>query len=218
MKIGTFLLLLLTFFQVSSQQSKLLDTAEGKVLLFAEQMPEFPGGDDALASFLHKNIKYPIIALENEVQGQVMAEFIICEDGSLCQLKIIKSPDTTLNPAVMNVLSKMPNWIPAKQNGKEVKVYFSVPINFIIEDDNEKRKELTVNELTKMIEKHKAKRNTFTYRINAKDTVNVNSNEEYQILIDAINELGIKDELQMYNLVDRNLKKSKTTYKYIIKG
>ena len=81
-----------------------------------------------------------------------MAEFVICEDGGICQLKIMRYPDTILNPAIVSVLSKMPNWILAKQNGEEVKVYFSAPINFTIEDDIEKRKELMVNELIKMIE------------------------------------------------------------------
>ena len=81
-----------------------------------------------------------------------MAEFVICEDGGICQLKIMRYPDTILNPAIVSVLSKMPNWILAKQNSEEVKVYFSAPINFTIEDDIEKRKELMVNELIKMIE------------------------------------------------------------------
>ena len=79
-----------------------------------------------------------------------MAEFVICEDGGICQLKIMRYPDTILNPAIVSVLSKMPNWILAKQNGEEVKVYFSAPINFTIEDDIEKRKELIFDDSMKL--------------------------------------------------------------------
>lgn len=217
MKIVAFLCLLLSFFQVSSQQSKLLDSAKGEVLTFAEQMPEFPGGDDALMSFLQKNLKYPSRALENDIQGQVMAEFVICEDGSICQMNIIKSPDTLFNPAVTDVLSKMPNWIPAMQKGKPVKVFFAIPINFTIDDDNEKTKELTLSELKEEIEKFKIQKITFSYSLKFGNSIKVEDFEGYDKLSKAIDDLKAREQLNIYNIVNLKRKKSKTTYRYIIK-
>jgi TonB family protein len=217
MKIATFLFLLCAFLQVFSQQSKLLDTAEGEVLPFAEQMPEFPGGDDALMSFLQKNVKYPLYALENDLQGTVMASFVICEDGSICQLKISKSPDSSFNPIVLDVLSKMPNWKPASHQGKAVKVFFDVPINFTLHDNNEKTKELTLSDLKKEIEKFRKQKLAFTYSLKGGNNIQVIDIEDYEKLTIKLESLKVKEQLNIHNILDKNKRKSKTTYRYIIK-
>lgn len=136
MKYLSIYILLIISIQVSAQQTKLMEKSETEPFTIVEQMPEFPGGEDGLIKFLGRNIKYPAYAQENDIKGTVLANFVVCEDGSICQLKIAKSPDTSLNRAAMEVLSKMPNWKPGKQSGKNVRVYFDVPIVFTFEDDS----------------------------------------------------------------------------------
>lgn len=135
--INLFILLLLITFSLSAQQPKLFEKSEKEPFTIVEQMPEYPGGEEALMKFLQKNIKYPNSALENDIQGTVLVNFVLCEDGSICQLKVIKSPDTSLSRAAAEVISKMPNWKPGKQKGENVRVYFDVPINFTLEGDDD---------------------------------------------------------------------------------
>jgi TonB family protein len=132
-----FFLLFFSFFltNFSAQQTKLNEKSATEPYTIVEQMPEYPGGEDAYMRFLQKNIKYPNHAIENEIQGTVYANFVICEDGSICQLKITKSPDSSLSRATEEILAKMPNWKPGKQGGESVRVYFDAPITFALPED-----------------------------------------------------------------------------------
>ena len=95
-----------------------------------EQMPSFPGGDAALMSFLSKNIHYPAIAEENGIQGRVVATFVVERDGSISDVKVVKSIDPSLDKEAVRVLKSMPKWIPGKQNGSPVRVKYTVPVTF----------------------------------------------------------------------------------------
>ncbi len=95
-----------------------------------EQMPQFPGGDAALFEFLSKNIKYPTIAEENGVQGRVIVTFVVETDGSITDVKVVRSVDPSLDREASRVVKAMPNWIPGKQNGKAVRVKYTVPVTF----------------------------------------------------------------------------------------
>ena len=95
-----------------------------------EQMPSFPGGDAALMSFLSKNIHYPAIAEENGIQGRVVATFVVERDGSITDVKVVKSIDPSLDKEAVRVLKSMPKWIPGKQNGSPVRVKYTVPVTF----------------------------------------------------------------------------------------
>lgn len=103
---------------------------ETKVFDVVEQMPSFKGGDAALMEWLNKNIKYPVIAEENGIQGRVVATFVVERDGSITDVKIVKSVDPSLDKEAVRVLKSMPKWIPGKQNGQPVRVKYTVPVTF----------------------------------------------------------------------------------------
>ena len=103
---------------------------ETKVFDVVEQMPSFKGGDAALMEWLSKNIKYPVIAEENGIQGRVVATFVVERDGSITDVKIVKSVDPSLDKEAIRVLKAMPKWIPGRQNGQPVRVKYTVPVTF----------------------------------------------------------------------------------------
>ena len=93
---------------------------------------EFPGGTKGWNSFLSSTLVYPKKAIKKNIQGQVVARFIVEKDGSLSDIEIISGPKE-LWPAVLDVLKQSPNWKPAVQNGKKVKSYKMQPFNFRLE-------------------------------------------------------------------------------------
>ena len=103
---------------------------ETKVFDVVEQMPSFPGGDAELMKFLNTHIKYPVVAEENGIQGRVVATFVVERDGSISDVKVIKSVDPSLDKEAIRVLKSMPKWIPGKQNGSAVRVKYTVPVTF----------------------------------------------------------------------------------------
>ena len=103
---------------------------EEKPLDIAEVMPSFPGGDGELMKWLSKNIKYPAIAEENGVQGRVIVRFAVGKDGSIHDPKVLRSVDPSLDKEALRVVKAMPRWIPGKQNGVAVSVYFTLPVTF----------------------------------------------------------------------------------------
>ena len=103
---------------------------ENKVFDVVEQMPSYPGGMSALMQYLSSNIKYPAIAEENGIQGRVICTFVVERDGSITDVRIAKSVDPSLDKEAMRVVSKMPKWIPGKQNGSAVRVKYTLPVTF----------------------------------------------------------------------------------------
>ena len=103
---------------------------ESKVFDVVEQMPSFPGGQAALMQWLSSNISYPVIAAENGVQGRVIVQFVVEKDGSISDVQVVKSVDPSLDKEAARVVSKMPTWIPGKQNGAAVRVKYTVPVTF----------------------------------------------------------------------------------------
>lgn len=103
---------------------------EGEVFQVVEQMPEFPGGMDALMSYLSKNIKYPAQAQENNIQGRVIINFTVNKDGSIVDPEIKKSLDPSCDKEAMRVIKAMPKWKPGRQHGKPVRVRYTVPVLF----------------------------------------------------------------------------------------
>ena len=98
-----------------------------------EQMPSYPGGTSALMKFISDNIKYPSTC--EGVQGRVVCSFVVERDGSLSDLKIVKSVHPLLDKEALRVLSLMQNWIPGKQNGEFIKVKYTLPVVFRLEDN-----------------------------------------------------------------------------------
>ena len=103
---------------------------ETKVFDVVEQMPSFPGGPSALMQYLSSNIKYPVVAEENGVQGRVVCTFVVEKDGSITDVRVVKSVDPSLDKEAVRVVKGMPKWIPGKQNGSAVRVKYTVPVTF----------------------------------------------------------------------------------------
>lgn len=98
--------------------------------MVVEKMPEFPGGMTALMQYLTKNIKYPSVCRENNIQGRVLIQFIVNKDGSIVEPEVVKSVNPYLDKEALRVISTMPKWSPGEQRGKPVRVKYTVPVNF----------------------------------------------------------------------------------------
>lgn len=103
---------------------------EEKVFDMVEQMPQYPGGTAALMKFIGANLRYPVVAAENGVQGRVTCQFVVGKDGVVREVKILKALDPYCDKEAIRVIQAMPRWIPGKQNGQEVAVKYTVPIMF----------------------------------------------------------------------------------------
>ena len=104
---------------------------EEVIFVVVESMPEFPGGQQALFKFLSENVKYPVIAQENGIQGRVICQFVVNKDGSIVDVEVVRSGgDPSLDKEAVRVIKSMPKWKPGKQRGKAVRVKYTVPVNF----------------------------------------------------------------------------------------
>ena len=104
---------------------------EEVVFVVVETMPEFPGGQQALFKYLSENVKYPVIAQENGIQGRVICQFVVNKDGSIVDVEVVRSGgDASLDKEDVRVIKSMPKWKPGKQRGKAVRVKYTVPVNF----------------------------------------------------------------------------------------
>ena len=95
-----------------------------------EQMPTFPGGETELMKFIRDNLKYPVIAQENGIQGRVILRFVVSKTGAIDNVTVLRSLDPTCDKEAIRVVKSMPKWIPGKQNGNNVPVYFTLPVVF----------------------------------------------------------------------------------------
>lgn len=100
------------------------------VFTTVEEMPEFPGGVDALQTFVYSSMKYPEIAFENGIEGQVYVKFVVDNTGSITNAKISRGVDPSLDKEAIRIVESMPKWNPGKQNGEAVDVAFTMPVNF----------------------------------------------------------------------------------------
>lgn len=112
------------------QVNKEIVEEEQKPFSVVEQMPDFPGGTAELMAFLSKNIHYPVIAAENGISGTVVVRFVVSKTGTIGDITVMRHVDPSLDNEAIRVIKSMPKWIPGKQNGKPVPVYFTVPVRF----------------------------------------------------------------------------------------
>ena len=96
---------------------------------FIEQMPVFPGGGDALFKFISRNLRYPVS--EPHLQGKVICKFIVNTDGSVSNPEIIRSLDPEYDKEAIRIVRSFPKFIPGKQDGKNIRVIYRLPISFI---------------------------------------------------------------------------------------
>ena len=95
-----------------------------------EKMPEFPGGQEALNRYLVRNIKYPLLAQENGIQGRVVCQFMVNSDGSIVDISVVRGVEESLDKEAIRVIQSMPKWTPGRQGGKSVRVKYTLPIRF----------------------------------------------------------------------------------------
>ncbi|MBQ6652575.1 MAG: TonB family protein [Prevotella sp.] len=107
-----------------------LPQGQDPVYEVCEVLPEFPGGMSEMMKFVQENMKYPQEAHANGVQGRVIVNYIVEKDGSLSNIHVVRSVDPLLDAEALRVVSLMPKWKPGKQDGKPVRVKFTIPITF----------------------------------------------------------------------------------------
>ena len=106
----------------------------GMVMTMVEVMPEFPGGEQALFSFLRTNVHYPTVALEAGIQGTVYVKFVVMQDGRISEARILRGVSRDLDAEALRVVNAMPNWKPGVQDGKPVRVQYNLPLRFTLQD------------------------------------------------------------------------------------
>jgi len=113
-----------------SAQKTVVAQKNQKVFDVVEQMPQFPGGQMAMFEYLMQNLKYPADAEKQKVEGRVIANFVVETDGTITDVTVWKPVFPSLDAEAIRVLQRMPRWTPGKQNGKLVRVRYTVPVNF----------------------------------------------------------------------------------------
>ena len=103
------------------------------VFYIVEDMPKFPGGENAMRKFITNSLKYPEIAVENDIQGKVFVSFVVKKDGSVANAKIARGVDPSLDKEALRVINSLPKWKPGIQHGNPVNVSYTVPINFTLD-------------------------------------------------------------------------------------
>lgn len=105
-----------------------------EIFVVVEEQPEFPGGQAAMMKFLSDNIKYPVIAQENGIQGRVICNFVVERDGSITDVQVVRGQDPSLDREAIRVIQQMPRWKPGKQRGSAVRVRFTLPVVFRLQN------------------------------------------------------------------------------------
>jgi len=127
------------FFVVACDQKRLAksDTVhkyhiqnKEKVYEEVDQMPEYPGGMTEMQKYLMSSVRYPIDAMNRNIQGKVFASFVVGKDGIVKNVNIARGADPLLDAEALRVVKSFPKWTPGMEKGKKVAVQYTVPINF----------------------------------------------------------------------------------------
>ena len=113
------------------------DQAKEDAFDVVEEMPEFPGGPKALMDYLMTNVKYPKTAFDADIQGRVIAQFVVDKEGTVRDAHVVKSVDPALDAEALRVINNMPKWRPGRQNGKVVNVKYTIPVSFSLDGNND---------------------------------------------------------------------------------
>lgn len=125
-----FLLLVVISAGLKAQVTDSVQTLSIGDTVFVDVMPEYPGGTQALYTFLAKNIKYPKTAKKNNVEGIVYVKFVVDENGNVKNPVIIRGIGAGCDEEVIRVVKKMPKWKPGEINGVKIEVYYTLPCKF----------------------------------------------------------------------------------------
>jgi TonB family protein len=113
-----------------AEQEPQEQTEPEKIFTSVEEMPEFPGDHDSLMRYLAVNIRYPEAARKDKIEGRVISQFVVNEMGKVTGVKILRGLNADFDAETIRVLNNMPDWSPGKQGGKNVSVYYTLPITF----------------------------------------------------------------------------------------
>lgn len=119
----------------NSDVKQVVEENPNQIFTAVEQAPAFPGGDAAFGKYLSKNIRYPAVARENNVQGRVILTFVVERDGSLTDIKVVRGIGSGCDEEAVRVLKSSPKWKPGIQNGRPVRVQYSIPVNFALAEE-----------------------------------------------------------------------------------
>jgi protein TonB len=120
---------------VGNADTKVTEEDPNKIFTAVEESPLFPGGMDAFYKFLGKNIRYPAVARENNTQGRVIVQFVVEKDGSLTDIKVVRGIGDGCDDEAVRVLKMSPKWKAGIQNGRPVRVEYTVPVNFTLSEE-----------------------------------------------------------------------------------
>ncbi len=108
------------------------EVEEEEVYIIVEQMPGFPGGEEALLKYISDHMEYPTMAIERGIEGRVTVRFVVNKDGYVENVEVIRGVHELLDKEAVRVIKSLPRWNPGKQNGVAVAVYYNVPVNFTL--------------------------------------------------------------------------------------
>jgi len=112
------------------ENRKIVEEKPEPPIEFAQQMPQYPGGDTELIRYIGNSLRYPTIAAESGIEGRVVLRFVVGKDGSVSDVQVVKTLDPLCDKEAMRVVKSMQRWIPGMQNGRPVSVYYTLPILF----------------------------------------------------------------------------------------
>ena len=106
------------------------DKPSDQIYKSVEQMPQFPGGEAALMKYLESRLNYPPMAAKNNIQGRVIVQFVVKKDGNIGEVKVVRSVDKDLDAEALRIVKTLPKFIPGRQNGQAVDVWYTLPVTF----------------------------------------------------------------------------------------
>ena len=119
-----------TLVNCANDTTQMQETQSTTVVNRADEMPHFPGGEAKMMQYLAQRIQYPLVAVKKGIQGRVICRFIITSTGEIKDIEVLRGVEASLDREAVRVLRSMPKWIPGKQGGKAVNVYYTLPISF----------------------------------------------------------------------------------------
>ena len=111
-------------------EEKKPEPVKEEVFRAVEQMPTFPGGEAELMKWLRDHIQYPTVAMENNIQGRVVVQFVVTKTGKVGEVKVVRSVDRDLDKEAIRVCKSLPDFIPGRMNGQAVNVWYTLPVQF----------------------------------------------------------------------------------------
>ena len=162
-----------------------------EIFTVVEEMPQFPGGMGEAMKFLAQNIKYPVAALQAKIEGRVIVQFLVKENGKVADIKVMRGVTPELDAEAMRVVGLMPDWIPGKQRGKAVAVKYTMPIMFRLQ--NQEPEKEAYQHINLKVDKEANQANVDVAKNYLRTRGDENSSLVYAVVVDG-KEIGIGAE------------------------